>query len=98
MVHTQARVLTDQEVLYKYVRKNVLFVVTVSPRAAGPIGSTTPEEAWLVAYLIDTVTGRILHRVTHQGMQGPVHAVSTIQCLILIRLGKISLILIYLKD
>lgn len=75
VVHTQTKVLTDQEVLYKYVRKNVLFVVTVAPRAAGPIGTTAPEEAWLVAYLIDTVTGRILYRVTHQGMQGPVHAV-----------------------
>jgi len=29
----------------------------------------------LVVYLIDTVTGRILHRVTHHGSQGPVHAV-----------------------
>ncbi|MBA0820314.1 hypothetical protein Gohar_021702 [Gossypium harknessii] len=29
----------------------------------------------MVAYLIDTVTGRILHRVTHHGSQGPVHAV-----------------------
>eukprot|EP01018_Ginkgo_biloba_P002301 Gb_00506 [translate_table: standard] len=75
VVHTQAKVLTDQEVLYKYVSKNVLFVATVAPKAAGAIGSVTPDEAWLVAYLIDTVTGRILHRVTHQGMQGPVHAV-----------------------
>jgi hypothetical protein len=28
-----------------------------------------------VAYLIDSVTGQILHRVTHPSMQGPVHAV-----------------------
>ena len=34
-----------------------------------------PEEAWLVAYLIDAVTGCILHRVTHHGAQGPVHRV-----------------------
>uniref|UniRef100_A0A0D6QZZ8 ER membrane protein complex subunit 1 n=1 Tax=Araucaria cunninghamii TaxID=56994 RepID=A0A0D6QZZ8_ARACU len=75
VVHTQAKVLSDQEVLYKYVSKNMLFVATVAPKAAGSIGSATPEEAWLVAYLIDTVTGRVLHRVTHQGVQGPVHAV-----------------------
>ena len=78
MVHTQTKVLIDQEVLYKYVRKNVLFVAIFLPRAVGPIGTTAPEEAWLVAYLIDMVTGRILYRVTHQGMQGHVHAVSTI--------------------
>lgn len=54
----------------------MLFVATVAPKAAGDIGSATPDEASLVAYLIDAVTGRILHRVTHQGAQGPVHAVS----------------------
>ena len=78
MVHTQTKLLTDQEVLYKYVKNNVLFVVIVAPRVAGPIGTTAPKEAWLVTYLIDMVTERILYRVTHQGMQGPVHAVSTI--------------------
>ena len=78
MVHTQKKVLTDQEVLYKYVRKKVLFVVIFAPRVVGPIGIVAPEEAWLVAYLIDTITGWILYRVTHQGMQGPIHAVSTI--------------------
>ncbi|XP_031501489.1 uncharacterized protein LOC116265081 [Nymphaea colorata] len=74
-VHTQAKILGDQDVMYKYISKNLLFVVTVSPKASGRIGSCTPDEAWLVAYLIDTVTGRILHRVTHLGAQGPVNAV-----------------------
>ncbi|KAK9273669.1 hypothetical protein L1049_018479 [Liquidambar formosana] len=75
VVHTQAKVTTDQDVMYKYVSKNMLFVATVSPKATGEIGSATPEESSLVVYLIDTVTGRILHRMTHQGSQGPVHAV-----------------------
>ncbi|KAK8936199.1 hypothetical protein KSP39_PZI013538 [Platanthera zijinensis] len=75
VVHTQAKVIADQDVMYKYISKNLLFVATVAPKAAGEIGSVTPEEARLVAYLIDTVTGRILHRVTHQGAQGPVNAV-----------------------
>ena len=66
MVHTKTKVITDSEVLYKYVRKNVLFVVIVVPTVVGPIGTTTPEEARLVAYLIDTVTGWILYQVTHQ--------------------------------
>uniref|UniRef100_A0A1D1Z7X7 ER membrane protein complex subunit 1 n=1 Tax=Anthurium amnicola TaxID=1678845 RepID=A0A1D1Z7X7_9ARAE len=75
VVHTQAKVVGNQDVMYKYISKNMLFVATVSPRAAGEIGSATPEEASLVAYLIDTVTGRIMHRVTHLGAQGPIHAV-----------------------
>nr|GMD26961.1 ER membrane protein complex subunit 1-like [Ipomoea batatas] len=75
VVHTQAKVTTDRDVMYKYISKNMLFVATVAPKAAGDIGSVIPDESWLIVYLIDTVTGRILHRMTHQGSQGPVHAV-----------------------
>ncbi|KAL6865265.1 hypothetical protein ACP4OV_016416 [Aristida adscensionis] len=75
VVHTQAKIIGDQDVIYKYLSKNLVFVATLSPKAAGEIGSSQPEEASLVAYLIDAVTGRILHRVTHHGAQGPVHAV-----------------------
>lgn len=79
VVHTQAKVMADRDVMYKYISKNLLFVATVAPKAAGEIGSVTPDEACLVVYLIDTVTGRILHRVTHHGAQGPVRAVSCFQ-------------------
>ncbi|XP_021745493.1 ER membrane protein complex subunit 1-like [Chenopodium quinoa] len=75
VVHTQAKVMADRNVLFKYISKNLLFVATVAPKGAGEIGSVTPDESWLVVYLIDTVTGRILHRVTHHGSQGPVRAV-----------------------
>ncbi|KAF9613417.1 hypothetical protein IFM89_008247 [Coptis chinensis] len=75
VVHAQVKVIADQDVMYKYISKTLLFVATVSPKAAGEIGSATPEESWLVVYLIDSITGRILHRVTHHGSQGPVHAV-----------------------
>ncbi|XWS26328.1 hypothetical protein CRYUN_Cryun26dG0022700 [Craigia yunnanensis] len=75
VVHTQAKVIADQDVMYKYISRNLLFVATVAPKASSEIGSVTPDESWLVVYLIDTVTGRILHRVTHHGSQGPVRAV-----------------------
>ncbi|KMT18010.1 hypothetical protein BVRB_2g032040 [Beta vulgaris subsp. vulgaris] len=75
VVHTQAKVMADRNVMYKYISKNLLFVATVAPKAAGEIGSVTPDESWLVCYLIDMVTGRILHRVMHHGSQGPVRAV-----------------------
>uniref|UniRef100_A0A2P2LBY3 ER membrane protein complex subunit 1 n=1 Tax=Rhizophora mucronata TaxID=61149 RepID=A0A2P2LBY3_RHIMU len=75
VVHTQAKVTAEQDVMYKYISKNLLFVATVAPKASGYIGSATPEESWLVVYLLDTVTGRILHRMSHHGSQGPVHAV-----------------------
>lgn len=75
VVHTQAKVIADEDVMYKYISKNILFVATVSPKASGPIGSATPDESLLVVHLVDTVTGRILHRMSHSGAQGPVHAV-----------------------
>ncbi|KAE8680934.1 U-box domain-containing protein 26-like [Hibiscus syriacus] len=75
-VHTQAKLIAaDQDVMYKYISRNLLFVATVAPKASCEIGSITPEESWLVIYLIDTVTGRVLHRMTHHGSQGPVEAV-----------------------
>lgn len=79
-VHTQSKILGSRDVLYKYLNKNMIFVATVTPKAAQHIGSATPEEAGLVAYLIDTVTGRVLHRVSHPFMQGPVHAVRCFYC------------------
>ncbi|RZC50279.1 hypothetical protein C5167_018705 [Papaver somniferum] len=74
VVHTQAKVV-DHDAMYKYLSKNMIFVATVSPKGAGEIGSATPEESSLVVYLIDTITGRILHRVSHHAAQAPVHAV-----------------------
>ncbi|XP_047329563.1 ER membrane protein complex subunit 1 [Impatiens glandulifera] len=75
VVHTQAKVMAEQELMYKYISKNLVFVATVTPKASGEIGSATPDESQLVVYLIDTVTGRILNRMVHHGSQGPVHAV-----------------------
>lgn len=57
--------------------KIYFFVATIAPKASVEFGMAQPEELWLVVYLIDTVAGRILHRMTHHGSQGPVHAVSS---------------------
>ncbi|XP_009623191.1 uncharacterized protein [Nicotiana tomentosiformis] len=75
VVHTQAKVTSDQDVSYKYISKNLLFVATVTPKSTGEIGSVIPEDSWLFVYLVDTITGRVLHRMSHHGSQGPVHAV-----------------------
>ncbi|EPS59522.1 hypothetical protein M569_15283, partial [Genlisea aurea] len=75
VVHTQTKVTADQDVWYKYVSKNLLFLATVSPKGVGPIGSVTPDESSLFIYVINTVSGRILHRIAHHGAQGPVNAV-----------------------
>jgi hypothetical protein len=74
--HTQTKVLPDRDVLFKYLNKNLVFVATVTPKSKDVVGAAIPEESTMVAYLIDTVSGRILHRISHPNMQGPVHAVS----------------------
>lgn len=82
MVHTQAKLIGDQDVMYKYISRNLLFLATTAPKGSGEIGSATPEESSLVVYLIDTITGCILYRMTHQGSQAPVHAVSFLSFLL----------------
>lgn len=78
VTHTQTKVLPNRDVLFKYLNKNLVFVATITPKAPGLVGAANPEESIMVAYLIDTVSGRILHRVSHPNMQGPVHAVSNL--------------------
>ncbi len=53
----------------------MLFSQFSSNCAGGLSGATSPEDSTVVAYLIDSVTGQILHCVTHPSMQGPVHVV-----------------------
>ncbi|KAK7282968.1 hypothetical protein RIF29_12122 [Crotalaria pallida] len=67
--------MTDYDVMYKYISKNLLFDANAAPKARGEIGTATPEEVRLVIYIIDTVTGRILHPMSRHGCQGPVRAV-----------------------
>nr|GMD48424.1 ER membrane protein complex subunit 1-like [Ipomoea batatas] len=100
VVHTQAKVTTDRDVMYKYISKNMLFVATVAPKAASDIGSVIPDESWLIVYLIDTVTGRILHRMTHQGSQGPVHAAEGLRGIVTVpaKLESTTLVFAYGVD
>ncbi|CAG0894033.1 unnamed protein product [Cyprideis torosa] len=54
-VHSQGRVLADRSVLYKYLNKNLVAVVTQS-KAKGVFN----------VYLVDSVTGRILGSTEHR--------------------------------
>eukprot|EP00245_Coleochaete_scutata_P017709 TRINITY_DN8832_c0_g2_i1.p1 TRINITY_DN8832_c0_g2~~TRINITY_DN8832_c0_g2_i1.p1 ORF type:complete len:1022 (-),score=187.79 TRINITY_DN8832_c0_g2_i1:311-3376(-) len=81
-VHALAKVLGNRDVLYKYLNRNTIFVATVAPLKDGSVPAgvgvgepASPEESALTVYIIDAVSGQILYRVSHQGMQGPVHAV-----------------------
>ena len=63
---SQARVLGDRSVMYKYVNPNTLFLATADERHGIP---------WLLVQLLDTVTGRALYAVEHPEAKGPVRAV-----------------------
>ncbi|XP_043942998.1 ER membrane protein complex subunit 1 [Protopterus annectens] len=67
-VHSQGRVMGDRSVLYKYLNPNLLAVVTES---------TDPhqERTFIGVYLIDAVTGRIIHESVQRKAKGPVYLV-----------------------
>ncbi|KAM9430719.1 ER membrane protein complex subunit 1-like [Salvelinus alpinus] len=67
-VHSQGRVMGDRSVLYKYLNPNLLAVVTESTDAH-------PERAFVGMFLIDGVTGRIIHEAVQRKARGPVHFV-----------------------
>lgn len=73
-VHTQVKVMGNRGVKYKFLLPSLLFVATVTPLPEHG-GAANPEDSSLTAYILDTVSGRVLHRVTHGSTQGPVHAV-----------------------
>ncbi|XP_075462137.1 ER membrane protein complex subunit 1 [Ascaphus truei] len=67
-VHSQGRVMGDRSVLYKYLNPNLLVVVTEST-------DTHPERCFIGIYLIDGVTGRIIHSSVQRRARGPVQIV-----------------------
>ncbi|MGH0168046.1 UNVERIFIED_CONTAM: hypothetical protein FKN15_073673 [Acipenser sinensis] len=67
-VHSQGRVMGDRSVLYKYLNPNLLAVVTES-------SDSHPERSFVGMYLIDGVTGRIIHEAVQRKARGPVYFV-----------------------
>uniref|UniRef100_V9KAG0 ER membrane protein complex subunit 1 n=1 Tax=Callorhinchus milii TaxID=7868 RepID=V9KAG0_CALMI len=67
-VHSQGRVMGDRSVLYKYLNPNLLAVITEST-------DTHQERAFICIYLIDGVTGRIIHQSVQRKARGPVYVV-----------------------
>ncbi|XP_030624963.1 ER membrane protein complex subunit 1 [Chanos chanos] len=67
-VHSQGRVMGDRSVLYKYLNPNLLAVVTEST-------DTHQERSFVGIFLIDGVTGRIIHEAVQRKARGPVHFV-----------------------
>ncbi|KAG1651303.1 ER membrane protein complex subunit 1 [Nymphon striatum] len=66
-VHSQGRVMGDRSVLYKYLNPNLAVVITE--------GIDISSKPYISLYLIDGVTGNIIHSVIHRRVHGPVHVV-----------------------
>ncbi|XP_018413669.1 PREDICTED: ER membrane protein complex subunit 1 [Nanorana parkeri] len=64
-VHSQGRVMGDRSVLYKYLNPNMMALVTEST-------DTHPDRCFIGIYLIDGVTGRIIHSSVQRKARGPV--------------------------
>ncbi|XP_063064520.1 ER membrane protein complex subunit 1 [Engraulis encrasicolus] len=67
-VHSQGRVMGDRSVLYKYLNPNLLAVITEST-------DSHQERSFVGIFLIDGVTGRIIHEAVQRKARGPVHFV-----------------------
>uniref|UniRef100_A0A8D2CKX1 ER membrane protein complex subunit 1 n=1 Tax=Sciurus vulgaris TaxID=55149 RepID=A0A8D2CKX1_SCIVU len=67
-VHSQGRVMGDRSVLYKSLNPNLLAVVTESV-------DVHHERTFIGIFLIDGVTGRIIHSSVQKKAKGPVHIV-----------------------
>ncbi|KAG9482776.1 hypothetical protein GDO78_011426 [Eleutherodactylus coqui] len=67
-VHSQGRVMGDRSVLYKYLNPNLLALITEST-------DTHPDRCFIGIYLLDGVTGRIIHSSVQRKAKGPVHIV-----------------------
>ncbi|KAH1004284.1 hypothetical protein HUJ04_004063 [Dendroctonus ponderosae] len=66
-VHSQGKVLFDRSVYYKYVNPNLLAVATVS--------ADQIHRSVVSVYLIDGVSGLVLHSTAHKKAKGPVHLI-----------------------
>ncbi|XP_061251084.1 ER membrane protein complex subunit 1 isoform X2 [Bos javanicus] len=67
-VHSQGRVMGDRSVLYKSLNPNLLAVVTEST-------DVHHERTFIGIFLVDGVTGRIVHSSVQRKAKGPVHIV-----------------------
>lgn len=69
-VHSPARVLGDRGILYKYINPNLIAVMT-----QGNFGDTCSPDNYINIYLIDGVTGALVHSSYHPKSRGPFNMV-----------------------
>ncbi|CAM9409723.1 unnamed protein product [Laminaria digitata] len=79
-VPTPAHTLGDDSLLIKYINPRLLAFATLSPDNSesvktvdGGAGSSDGKGQELMVTLVDYVSGRILHRISHKGAAEPVH-------------------------
>jgi len=65
-VHSPARVLGDRGILYKYINPNLLAIMT-----QGRVGDSCSPDYYVNVYLIDGVTGALVHNIQHPKSRGP---------------------------
>lgn len=65
-VHSPARVLGDRGILYKYINPNLIAVMT-----QGNFGDTCSPDNYINIFLVDGVTGALVHSTSHPKGRGP---------------------------
>eukprot|EP00903_Cladosiphon_okamuranus_P020118 g18474.t1 len=79
-VQTPAHTLGDDSLLIKYINPRLFAFATLSPEdagsgeeAGGSAGDLNGRGQELTVTLVDYVSGRLLHRISHKGASEPVH-------------------------
>ena len=77
-VYSAAKPLGDGDILLRYLNPNIAVIVTGQGSGSSTLSSSSSSSSpELTITLLDTVTGRVLHREKHAGGTGPAHAVVT---------------------
>ncbi|CAM9185897.1 unnamed protein product, partial [Ectocarpus sp. 12 AP-2014] len=79
-VQTPAHTLGDDSLLIKYINPRLFAFATLSPEeaeseegAGGDAGQLNGKGQELTVTLVDYISGRVLHRISHKGAAEPVH-------------------------
>jgi len=73
--YLSVKVLGDSSYLYKYLNPNLIAVVT-NRKSNQDISNSKPEDFITTIYIIDTVSGQIIHQILQKTASGPVSIVA----------------------
>lgn len=98
-VHSRAAVLSDNNVLLKYLNPHMLAICTIVESSVQESEGTKGSKVFVS--IIDTISGKLLQRIEHDGATGPVRSIFLENFVIvsywnsIVKRGEVSVIGLY---